>query len=136
MCASTPLVHKWTRGSGVTGKQNFTLFRFPNASNQAAGIGEYVGMLVLEGRAYTIEASVLDYTKPDGAKGKYFSGRVLGGQAVAQAMFRGAKVEGEPPQDLVAMMEAAEFDDWAQWKWPPADTAPESSPAENSSTPE
>jgi hypothetical protein len=123
----------------MTAKPNFTLFRFPNVSNQAAGIGEYVGMLVLDDRAYTIEASVLDYTKPDGTRGKYFSGRVLGGQAVARTMFRGATMQGEPPPDLVTMMEATDFDDWAQWKWepqvPPEAPADGTSPAEKPDMP-
>jgi hypothetical protein len=97
----------------MTDKPTFVLFRFPNASNQKAGIGEYVGALVIEvqgvKRCYAIDAEVRDYEKPDHTKGKYFAGRVLGGQAVRESMMRNAT--GEIPADLVTQMEAVPFDD-------------------------
>jgi hypothetical protein len=95
----------------------FTLFRYPNAANQAAGIGEYVGALVVPGdgthpdRVYSIEADVSDYDKPDGTKGKYFKGTITGGQEVVRQMARGAKIQGDPPADLLTMLEERPFDD-------------------------
>ena len=96
---------------------SFTLYRYPCAANKAAGIGEYVGALVVPGdgthpdRVYSIEADVSDYDKPDGTKGKYFKGTVTGGQEVVRQMVRGAKIQSDPPEDLLTMLEERPFDD-------------------------
>jgi hypothetical protein len=98
-------------------KPTFTLYRYPNIANQKAGIGEYVGALVVPGissgadRVYSIEANVSEYDKPDGTKGRYFHGTVTGGQDVMRSMLRGAKGERAPPADLLALLEDVPFDD-------------------------
>lgn len=80
----------------------FKLFKStsPNASSP------YVGSIVLDGKAYAVDAWVVDNVP---GPGKHFEGMVSAGRALARQMVKSAK---EPaPDDLLKALEDKPFDD-------------------------
>jgi hypothetical protein len=92
-------------------KAAFRLYKNTNATNRA----EYLGHVTTpEGRVYHLEACVVEYDRADGTKGKFFEGKVFGGHDLVKKMLKGAKVEGQLPEDMLKVLEELPFDDSEQ----------------------
>jgi len=86
----------------------FTLFKSTSPANRDGYVGH---VITPDGTLYAIAANVSEHDRPDGTKGKHFEGLCYGGQRIVREMLRGAKVDGELPPDLVALMEGTPYDD-------------------------
>lgn len=89
----------------------FVLYKSPRLTADGS---EYVGHVLMNGKAYAVEAKVVDHHFPPWPPGKHFEGKVYNIENAVQRMFRGATLTGDKaaiPQYVLDLLEPPPFDD-------------------------
>lgn len=89
----------------------FVLYKTPTLTADGS---DYVGHVLLDGKAYAVEAKVVDHHFPPAAPGKHFEGVCYPIHLAVQRMFRGATITGDRsaiPQHVLDLVEPPPFND-------------------------